>query len=83
LHRQHPQPDPRPPERHQSRDQLLRFSKIALKEGRRLGEGKMFTKKGNSFLAQKQYATGIARALNMELRNSSGDKNIDALDERE
>ncbi|MCK8666802.1 hypothetical protein M1M11_18115 [Pseudomonas azerbaijanoccidens] len=27
----------------------------------------MFTKKGNSFLAQKQYATSIARALNMEL----------------
>ncbi|KKX62381.1 hypothetical protein [Pseudomonas putida] len=27
----------------------------------------MFTKKGNSFLAHKQYATGIARALNMEL----------------
>jgi hypothetical protein len=27
----------------------------------------MFTKKGNSFLAQKQYATGIARALHMEL----------------
>jgi hypothetical protein len=27
----------------------------------------MFTKKGNSFLAQKQYAAGIARALHMEL----------------
>jgi hypothetical protein len=27
----------------------------------------MFTKTGNSFLAQKQYAAGIAKALHMEL----------------
>lgn len=27
----------------------------------------MFTKTGNSFLAQKEYAAGIARALHMEL----------------
>jgi len=27
----------------------------------------MFTKTGNSFLAQKQYAAGMARALHMEL----------------
>ena len=27
----------------------------------------MFTKTGNSFLAQKQYAAGISRALHLEL----------------
>ena len=40
----------------------------------------MFTKTGNSFLAQKQYAVGIAKALHMELGAAPGDQNADALD---